>query len=329
MGNLVLHKQPTSYKLIIPEKAALKIRYMCSKVPEVEWSGVLFYTYTGTFDKDLIITITDFFPMDIGNKVYTEFQSSPEVVNYMLENDIIDHKIGLIHSHNDMSTFFSGTDLDTLKEEGNDCSNFVSLIVNNAGNYTAAITRKIDSTQKVLASNIYNFFGDKSTPIEKTYTREVTIIEYYMLDITIENSNLDNRIMELRDRNKPKTESKPVINKPDIFGYLSDDDYEADWMLAQLFTGNILATPENVNLEELNNGAINSSFDKRFMSIEEYGLWAESFCDYLMSEYLTACPNKGDSMQMQANMANRIIRRIKPGNEYNNKLIEILKYYGE
>ena len=37
-------------------------------------------------------------------------------------------------------TFFSGTDLNTLQEEGSDMNNFLSLIVNNAGQYTAAIT---------------------------------------------------------------------------------------------------------------------------------------------------------------------------------------------
>ena len=69
---------------------------------------------------------------------------SPDVVSYMANNsELLDCQMGLIHSHNNMSTFFSGTDIRTLEEEGLDRNHFVSLIVNNQGSYTAAITRKL------------------------------------------------------------------------------------------------------------------------------------------------------------------------------------------
>ena len=50
---------------------------------------------------------------------------------------------------------------DCLKEEGIDRNHFVSLIVNNAGTYTAAITRKVTS-QKIGKNNFsYPTFDDK------------------------------------------------------------------------------------------------------------------------------------------------------------------------
>ena len=81
-----------------------------------------------------------------------------------------------------MSTFFSGTDTATLKEEGRDRNNFVSLIVNNAGSYTAAITRRIKSKQ-VMESVSYEFFGDGEKQDTKKYVSDADEIEWFYLKI--------------------------------------------------------------------------------------------------------------------------------------------------
>ena len=150
-----------NYKLVIPAEVERKIRFTCQRVWNTEWSGTLFFTHEGSFENnDLIIKCVDIFIMDIGTQAYTEFDMNSDVIAYMCENpELLDCQMGLIHSHNNMSTFFSGTDTATLKEEGRDRNNFVSLIVNNAGTYTAAITRRIRSKQ-VVESTSYEFFGD-------------------------------------------------------------------------------------------------------------------------------------------------------------------------
>ena len=79
-------------------------------------------------------------------------------------------------------TFFSGTDTATLKEEGRDRNNFVSLIVNNAGSYTAAITRRIKSKQ-VRESISYEFFGDGEKQDTKEYVSDADEIEWFYLKI--------------------------------------------------------------------------------------------------------------------------------------------------
>ena len=54
--------------MIIPQKVEAKIRYACKLIPDVEWSGILFYTYTGNFeDGSLIIKCEDIYIMDIGS----------------------------------------------------------------------------------------------------------------------------------------------------------------------------------------------------------------------------------------------------------------------
>ena len=179
-----------NYKLIIPAEVERKIRFVCQKVWSTEWSGTLFFTHEGSFENDdLVIRCVDIYIMDIGTQAYTEFDMNPDVIAYMTEHsELLDCQMGLIHSHNNMSTFFSGTDTATLKEEGRDRNNFVSLIVNNAGSYTAAITRRIKSKQ-VMESVSYEFFGDGEKQDTKKYVSDSDEIEWFYLKIEKEGEN--------------------------------------------------------------------------------------------------------------------------------------------
>lgn len=179
-----------NYKLIIPAEVERKIRFACQKVWSTEWSGTLFFTHEGSFENnDLVIRCVDIYIMDIGTQAYTEFDMNPDVIAYMCENpELLDCQMGLIHSHNNMSTFFSGTDTATLKEEGRDRNNFVSLIVNNAGTYTAAITRRVKSKQ-VKESVSYEFFGDGEKQDTKEYVSDADKIEWFYLEIEKEGEN--------------------------------------------------------------------------------------------------------------------------------------------
>lgn len=218
---LDLVRRKSTYKLIIPADVERKIRHLCHKVPNVEWSGTLFFTYEGSMEDDsLVITCKDIYVMDIGSAGYTEFDMSPEVISYMCDNpDLLGMQMGLIHSHNNMATFFSGTDTATLKEEGRDRNHFVSLIVNNEGTYTAAITRKVKSTKTIQESYSYGSFEDTTVTGTNSYQEEVEFIEYFGLDITKEGDNfsfqeLDNRLAEIRKRKSsiPATPAKVVTN---------------------------------------------------------------------------------------------------------------------
>lgn len=197
--NLVQKSGTYNYKLIIPAEVERKIRFTCQKVWNTEWSGTLFFTHEGSFENDdLVIRCVDIYIMDIGTQAYTEFDMNPDVISYMCENpELLDCQMGLIHSHNNMNTFFSGTDTATLKEEGRDRNNFVSLIVNNAGSYTAAITRRIKSKQ-VMESVSYEFFGDGEKQDTKEYVSDVDEIEWFYLKIEKEGENYSFPDMEAR-----------------------------------------------------------------------------------------------------------------------------------
>lgn len=203
-----------------------------------EWSGVLFYNYSGNFeDGSLEIHCVDIYPMDIGNATYTEFNMSPDVISYMAQKpELLDCKMGLIHSHNNMSTFFSGTDTQTLREEGNERNHFVSLIVNNAGKYTAAITRKIKYHDCTTRKSSYEgFSGPVSLNENDEFDGEE--IEYFNLDIVFEKP-VENQFGEISDRLdeiKKKKQSKPVYQPlpnttPVIHNSLYADNYDYENM---------------------------------------------------------------------------------------------------
>lgn len=107
-----------------------------------------------------------------------------------------------------MSTFFSGTDTATLQEEGNERNHFVSLIVNNEGKYTAAITRKVEYTTIVKSISYEGFSGKVNLEEEEEYNDKE--IEYFYLNVQIENPNdevfteLSSRIDEIKKK-KPQT----------------------------------------------------------------------------------------------------------------------------
>ena len=221
-----LIKKDNRYKLIITPSLEEKIRFLCARFPNNEYSGVLFYDYTGRFeDNSLVLTAKDFCLMDYGSATYTEFNKSAEICNYMIEHDLLECQQGLCHSHDIMCTNPSGTDLNTLVEEGSDMNNFLSLIVNNAGNYTAMLTRKVKHIPRVKETLEYEFFGDGTINLgtDEYDAVESYEIEYFFLDIekptvNISYTNLFDRINEISNNKviniSSKNESFKTIRNP-------------------------------------------------------------------------------------------------------------------
>lgn len=201
-----------SSKIIIPEKVELKIRYVCSKEWNNEWSGILFYKPEGNYkDNNIVITCHDFIILDIGNNTFTEFELNPDVIAYMTDHDLLDCKTGLIHSHDTMATFFSGTDQDTLRKEGANMNNFVSLIVNDKGDYTAAMTRKIRIVENVSSIENYDYFDCGSKSMKSERKRESNIIEWHYLNVnkelvSVNTIDVDKQLFKIKDRQEKERE---------------------------------------------------------------------------------------------------------------------------
>lgn len=210
------------YDIYIPKEVEQKIRTLCREVHDVEWSGVLFYTVKGSFEtKDLEIHCVDIFPMDIGNSTYTEFRMSPDVTTYIVDHPELMTTVyqGLIHSHNNMQAFFSGTDNSTLVAEGTDVNHFVSLIVNNAGQYVARITRHL-YVKSIIADDIsYKSFNDVDEGFVDNYEDTDEYIEYTDLKIHKEEVEepKDELLSRLDEIKKSKEAVKPKYSIDDLF----------------------------------------------------------------------------------------------------------------
>lgn len=226
----LVHRQDI-FKIVIPAEVEKKIRFLCKNIWDVEWSGVLFYKVEGAFeDKSLTIRCVDLFQMDIGTSAYTEFNVSPDMATYMVDHpELLEEGIyqGLIHSHNNMATFFSGTDTATLSAEGNDMAHFVSLIVNNAGKYTAGVTRKYKCVQTVSEKCTYPTWNGEVREEVETFDIEEEKLEWFNLDIVFEDAT-DDFETEMMERLKEIKESKKKVVVPMYKGrnyYSQYDNY--------------------------------------------------------------------------------------------------------
>ncbi len=181
------------YRIVLSENLERKIRTYCALSPEREWSGVMFYTFEGDFERGVTIHANDMYLMDQGTHVHTEFGlNEPEITRYMFLEGLTDHCMALLHSHCSFNAFFSGEDASTLYTYGMEMNNFVSLVVNNAGQYVARLTRKVtfDGEQKTIlqGSTVYKLFNtneEKSQSINKEEARALkdTWVEYVDLEI--------------------------------------------------------------------------------------------------------------------------------------------------
>lgn len=355
------------FVLKINQKVEKIIRHICKEIWDTEWSGVLFYNIKGTFsDDNITVECVDILPMDIGEKTYTEFAVSPDIISYMTENPkLLDCKTGLIHSHNSISTFFSGTDLSTLEEEGKLRNYFVSLIVNNKGDYTAAITQKLD------AKISYSYLDTDSVVKEDFEDDTDTVVYYYPLEVNVEFpkdifDKINVRLESIREKKrKVMVNSTPYYPRWDDDDYYSTTDFRAPWekketitttipsktvftdekeekkdtkvsaledvaenIALQLISGCVTATIKNINKEtrEKLGKSVESRFSKRFATIEEFNLWATGFIDYLIWGEV------GDITETAPEeLAEAIMDAVNkyPKNKYIDELIVILTEYGQ
>jgi proteasome lid subunit RPN8/RPN11 len=344
------------YTLVIPEELENKIRFACREVWSREWSGILFYTYEGTFEGgDLKILCKDMYIMDIGSATTTEFGNSPDVVAYMCEKELLGCQMGLIHSHNLMATFFSGEDVNTLKQEGTDSNNFVSLIVNNRGDYSAAVTRRVKST-RVIKKKTIGFFGEPDKTEIDEYVDDTKTIEYFKLRVVVENryksSEIESRLVELRN--------KVVVdlpNKTEVFGQYygqkiqkdKETDYQEDpsvntlsvdkdaikEMVLQIVTGSILMTTKSKIDPSRWSGAMTALYTERFgagkEALKRFDEWAKAYLEYLMwSIEDDDLEGKGlDITEVASVYASHAIHELKklPSNIYIERYIKFLKDY--
>jgi len=129
--------------------------YICDEIYNEEWSGVLFYDIKGSIKKikTLVLTVTDFLPMNKGTKTHTGYDFDEDVTTYMMNKQLFGSgkQIGMIHSHNTMPVFFSTEDNSELEDNTPNHNFYLSLIVNNRMEMSAKVAyRAKTSPQPVI-----------------------------------------------------------------------------------------------------------------------------------------------------------------------------------
>ena len=185
---LQMSKKQELFEIRVEKTLENKIRRLCKELPNLEWSGALLYTHKGSIkDKNLEISAKDLYLMDVGSSTYTDFKKDPNIITYMIDKDLLECEVGLIHSHDQMSCFFSGTDLSTLQDEGTDMHHFVSLIVNNAGEYCAAVTCQIENAfDGKIKQSALTFNDEKQLLHEEPYKKSFNALLYWDMNVTVE-----------------------------------------------------------------------------------------------------------------------------------------------
>lgn len=193
---------PLKLPLVIPSEIYSKMQTLCHYIPDVEWSGILLYEATGDISNpsSMSILLKDIIPMHKGTATTTGYNlSEPKRDSSGFEDAHMDYceqfneamrwKIGMIHSHNVMEVFFSGTDLDELIENSPSHNYYLSLIVNNKMEIIARVGVASESVEEIdFSYQAMNSLGQKYTiHNEKRFVKSIKTY-MYDCDITIEGS---------------------------------------------------------------------------------------------------------------------------------------------
>jgi hypothetical protein len=103
---------------------------------------VLFHTSEGDINdiEKFICKCEYILTLDKGSGSYTEYDLGDNYANAIMDKpELLDYAMGHCHSHNSMRSFFSGTDEEELTDNAPNYNYYLSLIVNNAGEYVAKI----------------------------------------------------------------------------------------------------------------------------------------------------------------------------------------------
>jgi len=202
--------------LRITETLLEKISYLCSKVSTKEWSGPLFFKIEGDIlsENDVTITADDLYLMDIGTGATTEYNYADKdderlISLYSEKPELMDYRMGSVHSHNNLGAFFSTTDITELKDGSKISDMYLMLVVNNKP-YTEWVAKiGIIAKVKKKVNAEYTFYSGEV--IVNEYEKEEDA--FFEYDLTIETDvkhskaieEIDKQLMKVEELEKKKT----------------------------------------------------------------------------------------------------------------------------
>lgn len=290
----IIELKNTKIPLYISDNLRNQIQYLCTKIADVEWSGILFHDLEGNIDdlKTMKLYAQELLPMNKGTKGYTEYDYDEEYTKFLkskvngnmkelvkLLKDKNKNRISHIHSHNNMNVFFSGTDTQELIDGSSnpDKPYYLSLIVNNKGDMCAKISyRGIIETEgheysKITYKDINGKVIIENNNKELNNTEEVMfvvdcdIILFYDIDDNFVNRT--EKIIEEAEKRKKHIQLTNQNNKSynsNRTGIISN--YNSNSQLNLFENDNNIDNISTSNKEYLNLFNINDNDIKNFIS---------------------------------------------------------------
>ena len=234
-------------KLILAADFLKKVDFLHKNVKkDTEWSAILIYSnHKGTIDdpENWEILVEDLILMDIGSSAYTEYDMEPDDLyatdKWMsaLEDG---KKLGHLHTHHNMTCYFSGVDTAELHDNAPSHNYYLSLIVNYASTDkwcakvavcgTEEATYKVNSITKWKGAS-----GDLQKKDKEEFTEKRDLL--FLMTCKIEKAEKEEDISELTDRISEITEINRFKNTKGTPLYLTgssgikdpDDEFDFDY----------------------------------------------------------------------------------------------------
>ena len=178
----------------------------------------------------MTINIEDILPMDKGTATATEFSYDERYVNYLMNKpERLEWRSGLIHSHNNMAVFFSGTDEKEIETNSKAHNYYLSMVVNNKLDmiakvgFVAEVEFPVKANYHALDENGQKYFVKQESFIEKRqklFTYDCKI-NYEIPESGLDTEFIDNVSFVL----KPKPAPVATQIEGRVYGNPSNPDF--------------------------------------------------------------------------------------------------------
>lgn len=337
----IIELKHTKIPLYISDVLRNQIQYLCTRISEVEWSGILFHDIEGNIDDLSTVKLyaQELLLMNKGTKGYTEYDYDGEFTKFLkskVNGDMKEfvkllkqkdkNRISHIHSHNNMSVFFSGTDTQELVDNSEFYNYYLSLIVNNKGDMCAKIAYRgtvKSEGQRNLVITYKDGFGtpiiknekeDLNSDEEVMFVVDCDIILYYSVDEPFV-ERADTIIKEAEEREKRKREEHAKKFPKTSGEYAGNSSIYGQWKIPE--SNHATVNDKQFSLFEMNGGvpSIEETFRKLNIDDKDIAKFVAKVISF----------NVEDTLGIEANL-NQIQQNIDANqinmDEYGDKLEE-------
>jgi hypothetical protein len=144
--------------------------------------GVFAYKAKGKFPSNFVMEAVDVYLVAKGVSAEVGYKVTADLMADLDDAGLLEEGVyrGLIHSHHNMATNFSGTDYEQLKLACQSNPYYLSVVVNNVLDFTAKVA--IESKEVLNGYSYFKTPNNKEVKTPKTYTKN----SYEIIEVDIE-----------------------------------------------------------------------------------------------------------------------------------------------